>query len=100
MGLNEPCINTAEEEDATHRTPTSLSLKRLCYRKENTFQQRPDPGTLSFALSLTWENFSVTINQGHSTPTLTNPDWEEEISLVPVADTSAASAKGLKIHTL
>lgn len=43
---------------------------------------------------------SVTSNQGHSTPALTNPDLEEGISLVPAAGTSAASEKGLKLHTL
>jgi len=55
--LSESCTNTVEEEDATHRTSTSPGLKGLCYRKENTFQQRPGPGILSFALSLAWEHF-------------------------------------------
>lgn len=57
MGLSEPCINTLEKEDTIHCTPTSPGLKGLCFRKENTFQQRLDPDNLSFALSLAWEHF-------------------------------------------
>lgn len=51
-GQSESCMNTVEEEDAIHCTSTIPGLKELRYRKENAFQQRPDPDTFSFALSL------------------------------------------------
>lgn len=57
MWLSEPCINTVQEEDAICRTPTSPDLKGLPYRKENTFQQKPDPGSLSFTVSFAWGCF-------------------------------------------
>lgn len=52
MGLSEPCMNTGGRGCHTFHT-----LKGLCCRKENTFQQRHDPDNLSFALSLAWEHF-------------------------------------------
>lgn len=53
--LNEPCKNTVQEEDAICCTPASPGLKGLPYRKENAFQQKPDPGSLS--VSFAWGCF-------------------------------------------